>query len=153
MKCPIVIIYYSSNSQDSSYAPLKHKMVNISPLFTFPLNPIYHFSPPLTLFVCTLRFLIKIFNAYPFRTKTHSLGFLYLCIDFQFSFHLHRSRQSTSKVGKSLCGEFSLFCFFPPSSLVCLVQIAFSPIMYVRLNLFNHLIGFIPCQICLYFSI
>ena len=23
----------------------------------------------------------------------------------------------------------------------------------VRLNLFNHLIGFIPCQICLYFSI
>ena len=24
---------------------------------------------------------------------------------------------------------------------------------YVRLNLINHLVGFIPCQICLYFSI
>ena len=24
---------------------------------------------------------------------------------------------------------------------------------HVRLNLFNHLIGFIPCQICLYFNI
>ena len=26
-------------------------------------------------------------------------------------------------------------------------------IMFVRLNLINHFIGFIPCQICLYFSI
>ena len=25
-------------------------------------------------------------------------------------------------------------------------------LLYVRLNLINHLVGFIPCQICLYFS-
>ena len=76
-KCPTYYIL-SIHSQDFSSPYQNTKWLTILPLFTFPLNHIHHFGPPLTLFFWALPLLIKTYNACPFGIKTHSFVFLFI---------------------------------------------------------------------------
>ena len=42
--------------------------------------------------------------------------------------------------------------FFKKHKELAIQFLKISKYVVVRLNLINHLVGFIPCQICLYFS-
>ena len=73
-RCPTYYIL-SIHSQDFSSPYQNTKWLTILPLFTFPLNHIHHFGPPLTLSFWALPLLIKTFNACPFGIKSHSFVF------------------------------------------------------------------------------
>ena len=127
-KCPTYYIL-SIHSQDFSSPYQNKKWLTILPLFTFPLNHIHHFGPPLTLSFWALPLLIKTFYACPFGIKSHSFVF-YLFI-YRFPI-LSPPLQKSPKYKQSWKVPLRWvlpFLFSPPSSLVCLVQIAFSPIM------------------------